>query len=139
MNLLIETKQLGRHKEGVGTIPVELDPVPQCVKELIERIVTGQVDRYRARPKEEDLLHWLTQEVIDARSTEGKIAFGVNYNKKEVNLDKAIANALQCFEDGIYRVFLNGEELRSLDETLSLQTGDTLTFIRLTMLSGRMW
>lgn len=139
MNLLIEMKQLGRHKSGIATIPVELEPVPQCVKELIERIVIRQVDLYRARPKEEYLLHWLTQEEIDTQSTEGKITFGVNYNEKEVNLDKAIDNALQSFEDGIYRVYLNGEELRSLDETLSLQTDDVLTFIRLTMLSGRMW
>lgn len=39
----------------------------------------------------------------------GKIAFGINYGGQEQELDKAIQNALQAFEDGVYRVFLNVE------------------------------
>ena len=53
--------------------------------------------------------------------------------------DKAVDNALQSFEDGLYRVFLNDDELERLDEEIDVKENDTLTFIRLTMLAGRMW
>ena len=43
------------------------------------------------------------------------------------------------FQDGLFRVFLGDTELTELDEKLELQEGDTVTFIRLTMLAGRMW
>ena len=36
-------------------------------------------------------------------------------------------------------VFLNGQELRSLDAPVRLGENDALTFVRLTMLSGNSW
>ena len=35
--------------------------------------------------------------------------------------------------------FLNDNELSSLEEKINLQENEKLTFIRLTMLSGRIW
>ena len=54
-------------------------------------------------------------------------------------MEKAIENALQIYEDGIYWVFVNGEELGKINDKLDLQENDELTFVRLTMLAGRMW
>ena len=48
-------------------------------------------------------------------------------------------NALQCFLDGLVRIFRNEEELSELDQSAGLREGDILTLIRLTFLSGRMW
>jgi hypothetical protein len=47
--------------------------------------------------------------------------------------------ALQAVEDGLVRIFREDEELTELDAPLSLPEGATLTFIRLTFLTGRMW
>lgn len=44
-----------------------------------------------------------------------------------------------AFNDRLFRIFLNGNELSSLEEKINLQENDKLTFIRLTMLSGRIW
>ena len=44
-----------------------------------------------------------------------------------------------AFNDGLFRIFLNNNELSSLEEKINLQENDKLTFIRLTMLSGRIW
>lgn len=44
-----------------------------------------------------------------------------------------------AFKDGLFRIFLNDNELSSLEENINLQENDKLTFIRLTMLSGRIW
>ena len=44
-----------------------------------------------------------------------------------------------CFEDGIYRIFLDDRPLERLDEEIGEAGKGTFTFVRLTMLSGRLW
>ena len=69
----------------------------------------------------------------------GKIAFGISYGDREQDPESAKVNAINAFEDGTYRVFLNDTELTELDKELEISENDSLTFIRLTMLAGRMW
>lgn len=54
-------------------------------------------------------------------------------------MEKARVNAVQCFEDGIYRVFMDGRGLEELDEGIVVTEESVFTFVRLTMLTGRMW
>lgn len=72
-------------------------------------------------------------------ATTGKVGFGVNYGNKKPDIDKAIQNALECFQDGLVVVFIEGNQFTNEDEPLSLKDGDEITFVRMTMLSGRMW
>ena len=69
----------------------------------------------------------------------GKISFGAVYGEKPAELKAAIDNAVQSFEDGIYRIFLDNRPLESLDERLKVTGENVFTFVRLTMLTGRMW
>lgn len=140
MKLSIQLKQLGKRKCTIAPMPVELtgDP-PKDVRSLITAIVHWQVEEYNARPTENDLLKYLTQEEIDDRAEAGKVSFGVNYNGKQASTEAAVRNALQSYEDGIFRLFINDKEAGTADSPLHLEEGDTLTFIRLTMLSGRLW
>ena len=69
----------------------------------------------------------------------GKVSFGINYGDQKADLQKARDNAIQCFEDGIYRIFLDDEPLESLDAPIKITKESTFTFVKLTMLSGRMW
>ncbi|MFR9236606.1 MAG: hypothetical protein ACLVLH_28055 [Eisenbergiella massiliensis] len=48
-------------------------------------------------------------------------------------------NACQCFEDGIAVIFLEGKRLETLEERIALREDSELTFVRMTMLAGRMW
>jgi len=68
----------------------------------------------------------------------GKIGDEVHGDKK-ANLEKALDTAYLAFEDGLYCIFINDEQTEKLDDSLNLKDGDILTFIRLTMLAGRMW
>lgn len=45
----------------------------------------------------------------------------------------------QGVEDGLFRVFRGMDELTELDREEQFNEGDEITFIRLTMLAGRMW
>ena len=86
-----------------------------------------------------ELLCCLTGQEIQEKAEAGKVSFGELYEEKRADLKQAQDNAIQCFEDGIYRIFLDDRPLEDLDEDISGQTDGMFTFVRLTMLSGRMW
>ena len=65
----------------------------------------------------------------------GKVSFG-GRGGGDQDEEKAVANALRCFEDGIYRMFADEEELTGLSQPIPWQEETVFTFIRLTMLSG---
>jgi hypothetical protein len=56
--------------------------------------------------------------------------------QNEVDDDVAVAVALQAFEDGLYFVFLDGQQQEDLDAEVRLRPDSTLTFIRLVALAG---
>ncbi len=140
MVLKINLKQIGERKQKIAPIDFEYHPVPKTVRELIIQTVTSYVASFNERIREgENNAKPLSRNQITDMAQIGKIAFGINYGGKEQSLHKAVENALQSFEDGIYRVFLNNSELENLDDNIYLKENDSLTFIKLTMLAGRMW
>lgn len=140
MRIKVNLKQIGQRKQKVAPVDFEYLTPPKTVKELIEFTVTACVNSYNQRVRAgEGGIKPLSSEEITDMADIGKIAFGINYGEKEQDLGKAIENALQAFEDGLYRIFLNDNELEGLDTAVGLNEGDLLTFVRLTMLAGRMW
>ena len=137
MVIHINIRQLGKKRNAVSTVPFDLPVQPATVRELIIAMVPVCVAAYNERVRKgETSIRLMTEESLSDMETIGKLAFGVNYGGKEADEAVAIANALQSFEDGLYRIFLGQMELTALDESLDLTEQDALTFIRLTMLSG---
>lgn len=140
MTVKVNLKQIGQRKQKIAPVDFELKSPPKTVRELIIQTVTACVSSYNQRVRAGlDNTKPLSSEQISDMAEIGKIAFGINYGEKEQDLDKAKENALQAFEDGLYRIFLNDGELEGLDTETDIKEGDTLTFIKLTMLAGRMW
>ncbi|MDO5560569.1 MAG: hypothetical protein Q4F95_13395 [Oscillospiraceae bacterium] len=94
---------------------------------------------YNKRFDEKDNLKVPDKDCMDDSAMVGKIAFGVNYGEKKADTVQAEENALQSFEDGLYRIFLDNDELCGLDTNIILTEQSVITFVRLTMLSGRLW
>lgn len=140
MVLKINLKQIGERKQKIAPIDFEYNPIPKTVRELIIQTVTSCVNSYneRVRAGEANARPLMREEINDMANI-GKIAFGITYSDREQDIDKAVENALQAFEDGIYRIFLNDKELEKLETPMNVGENDSLTFIRLTMLAGRMW
>ena len=109
------------------------------VKELLTEFVTINVNEFNNGFTENDIVPYLTDKKINDLSDAGKISFGVDYNGQKQDLEKAVENALQSYEDGIYRIFVNDAEVGEIDCEINLKENDELTFVRLTMLAGRMW
>jgi len=139
MKIKVNLKSIGKRKQSVEPVIYEIQGNPYTVREFILAVVETGVREYNERMESPELLRYLTKEEIEDKAQAGKIDFGVNYGEKKAQLSEAQDNAIQCFEDGIYRIFMNEKPLENLEEEIPITEESVFTFVRLTMLAGRMW
>lgn len=148
MIIKVNQKSIGKNKR-IKTVPLEYATVPSNVYELIEETVRIMVNDFIRRA--ENKITPLSDEQISDLAEIGRVSFGIIYNDKMPDLNEAVATAILAYRDGLVAIFINDEivDVESADPTpteeelrdhkLSLHEYDTISFIRLTMLSGRMW
>lgn len=139
MEIKVNLKSIGKRKQSVKPVSYQIPGHPKTLRELICAVTQAGVEEYNRRMESSELLCYLTSEEITDMAQAGKVSFGVNYGEKKADLTKAQENAIQCFEDGIYRIFLNEIPLETLEEKIEITEESIFTFVRLTMLAGRMW
>ncbi len=148
MRLMFEQKKPGRIRQSVEPIAYEIEGNPTTVGELISATVKACVEVFNNKalkaPDREDMdaddAHKpLSDGQIADMAETGRVAFGIVYNGKTADPSKAVENALQAYEDGLFMLFLNGIPLGGADEKIHLNEGDVLTAVRLTLLAGRLW
>ena len=139
MKAYIQVKQVGKRKCSIEKIPVDFPTPPASVQELIEAVVCWQVKEYNERLQQSEMLKYLTSEEMEDKAAAGKVGFEANYNGRPAAETEAIVNALQSYEDGIFRIFIDDTETEDLSSPTGLKEESTITFIRLAMLSGRLW
>ena len=148
MIVYVNQKSIGKNKR-IKTVPMEYDHVPGNVYELLEDTVRLMVSAFRERAKNK--IKPLSEEQIRDLSEIGRVSFGIIYNDKMPDEEESVKTAVTAFRDGLVAIFINDErvdvpseipipteeELRQ--KKIELKEKDTITFIRLTMLAGRMW
>jgi hypothetical protein len=139
MNIYIKLKSVGKRRPVLDSTPYTLPDGIATLRQLIEAVVRQEVEKYNSRGMDNMLIPFLTEDEISDQSAVGKIGFGRIYSDKKADPQKAVETAIQGFEDGLFRVVINDVEATELDMPLSINENDTLTFIRLTFLSGRLW
>lgn len=139
MDLKINCKSVAKRRNAIQQIIYHYDMPLVTVKDLLTETVKMNVAEYENRQENSELLRFLTKEEIEEKGTQGKIGFGRIYGERKPNVEKAIQSSLECFEDGMVVVFAGDRKLSGLDEALDLQDGSEITFVRMTMLAGRMW
>jgi len=148
MIVLVNQKSIGKNKR-IRTVPLEYKDVPENVYDLIGNTVKIMVDDFyrRAKSKESPL----SEEQINDLAEIGRVSFGIIYNDKMPDLKEATDTAVLAYRDGLVAIFINDElvEVKSEQPTpteeelkncrIELHENDTISFVRLTMLAGRMW
>ena len=124
---------------AVKAYPFTLGATPETLGELIELTVKATLSAYNERAESAKSPTPLTDEELEGMRELGKFAFGVHFNENKPSEEKAINTALEAVTDGIVRVFRGDEELTDIDKKIQICEGDVFTFVKLTMLSGRMW
>ena len=137
MKIIINVKGLSR-KKVIHQEEIEIVNEISTTKDLITELVKINVEKFNKKIDDKNILSIMTNEYIAEAVRAGKIGDEVHGDKK-ANLEKALDTAYLSFEDGLYCIFINNKQSEKLDDSLNLKDGDIITFIRLTMLAGRMW
>lgn len=133
--------QLGKKRPILAqTILLLPDLASPCTLTLLlEAIVAHQVQAYETRQASGPLLEALSAVQLDQGAQQGKIDFGERLNDQVVDLAKAQTTALQAFEDGLYTIFADDNQLTDLNASIDWASVTCFNFLRLTFLSGRRW
>ncbi len=139
MRVYIRMKVAGKRKDVLQPTPYRIPNGTGNLRQLLMAIVNSEVDRYNKKDADGGMIPFLTTEQIDDQAVAGKVSFGTVFSDKKADKQKAVENAIRCWQDGLVRVFLKETELTELDAPLSIPENAEFTFIRLTFLAGRMW
>lgn len=139
IQIYVALKHMGNVTKKVKEYPFLLGKTPRTLRELIEEAVKTCITAYKERATNAKNPAPLTDEQFDGMREIGKLAFGVHYNEHTPDETKAVETAIDAVKDGLVRVFKGNEEITELDQKIEISDGDVFLFVRLTMLSGRMW
>lgn len=107
------------------------------LRDLIERIVRGEVAAFNERQHSRQFIRALTEREINAAAEKGKVeSGGREVPVQEVDVESAIGTAVEAFQDGIYFVAIDEQQHTDIDAELFLKPDSRITFIRLTLLAG---
>jgi len=125
----------------LDVVPIAFEPFEDFegsgsfrVRHLIAKLVSECVRDFQLREKDRAFAI-LTPEKIQKGLESGKFG-SPREERQEVDLDEAIGQALQAFEDRLYLLFVDKVEKQSLDDLVVLQPETAITIIRLTALAG---
>lgn len=144
MEIKVTVKQLGRKHPVLSEQIIEIDYEDSNIslENLLRLIVQQQVAEFNAQSfelEDEDDTKIPTDNYLNILTDTGKVGFGSIYNLKKADVQKAQDNAIQAFEDGMFAVFYNDEQLENLKQAIDLNLQHPFTFIRLAFLAGSYW
>jgi hypothetical protein len=141
MKITVKAKQVGRKNALLENKTIEIEDIGAMplLANLLSAVVRQQVEEYNDKPREKNLLPFLSKDEISESAATGKVGFGSIYNENKADLSKAQETALQAFEDGMFSVFADEEEIKALEDTVKIEDSTVISFIRLTFLAGSYW
>jgi hypothetical protein len=118
------------------TLPEAVETTALTLWSLLTHLVRAEVSAFETRQSQRRLLRILSLEQIQLGLEQGKVESGGSELNQKVEVDKAIEVALQAFEDGLYFVFIDDEQIEGLNAIAPLTPNSQLLFLRLVSLVG---
>src|SRR6266542_1662828 len=113
IELIVEAKVVGQKRPLFTDWLVQLPPRDKNrgdhlkLRDLITSIVIKEVEAFKLRQEKRKLARVMSRQQIEQGVIGGKVDPGERDFQQEVNVDEAVAIALQAFEDGLYFVFID--------------------------------
>jgi hypothetical protein len=134
--LVIHTKVIGRRGPFLAPVTVETDESDLTVRGLLSCVVREQVKSFHERQESRRLIQVLTERQACVGAETGRFVFGGDDLDRAVNADDAIEAACTAFTDQFFYVFVDNNQLLSLDASVDLGETTEALFIRLVPLVG---
>ena len=139
MKIRINVKGASRKKAAIVQMTCDYPDSQMTVEEFLEETVRQNVREYNERREAAEILRLFSEETLQDSAATGKVAYGDPMDGRKADEEKAVKNALQCFDDGMVALFADGVRYTDRKEMMALKEQSEVTFIRLTFLAGRMW
>ncbi len=138
MKVFIKIKAISKRKPIIDSMSFNIKERIETSNQLIEYIVRKNIKEYNLKDIDKDIFNYLTDEQINNQEISGRFSFNDRRNENKQDENKGVENALQCFEDGIFCMLINNQEI-GYNKEINLKENDEIVFIRLVMLTGRLW
>lgn len=136
--VLVEAAVPGRRQAGTAEHPLQLDLTAGTLplRALVEAVVRAEVAAFGERARMRSVLNVLTERGLSERLATGAVRHGESEATTDVDIDEAVAAALEAHGDGIFKVLVDDEPVDELDELVTLRPDSRLLFLRLVALAG---
>lgn len=138
MKIYIMRKNIKQLSRTVEKEPFILNKDPKTVKEFISAVVNECVKTFSERDAFDENMP-ISDSQWEMMTEMGRFWFGAHDGNTVIDPSDARKIAFEAVDDGLVRIFQGSEELLSLDTPIQVKEGDEFTFVRLTMLAGRLW
>jgi len=150
MKIDIRVKGIASRRPALITNEFEISDGIETAEDLIEDIVRRNVRAYNDKAVDAPIFRFLTADEIGEAAKTGKVGFSDRNDDRAQDENAAVDNALQSYRDGLFKLFLDGADIESAAAGLPLRAaapatpaplreGSEILFVRLSMLSGRLW
>jgi hypothetical protein len=142
MAITISGRSLGSRKPLFADWSIPLTPDDfgagdgLTLRDLIIKVVHAELQAYEVRREARRLDRVLTASEIERGAAEGKVSPEGRVVPKAPTPEEASDAAIAGFEDGLYLVAIDGQEMRDLDARVYVTPNSRVTFIRLVFLAG---
>ena len=132
MRIYINMKQAGSRRNVLAKKPYEIPDDISSLQELLEALVRSEVQAYRERQENGEVLQMLGAEEIQAQAETGKVSFGRIYSDKKIDEEKAVNNAW-------YAVGLGEEYPEDVTAVPTSEDESTDSNVRKELINGRIY
>ncbi len=140
MEITIAIKSLAKKRLTSQKIDLPNLANSLSLAEFLTQLVSQQVQAFNQRISQTDNQPLpLNDDYLSILTNTGKVAFGEKYNNQQADESQAIETALQAYQDGLYAVFIDDEQIEGLDTNIDISEDNIISFVRLTFLTGSFW
>ncbi len=107
--------------------------IANAVKEQLKHLLKEQVEYQSIRSRLNT--SYLNEQQIQQMAETGKVALA-SEDKKEISLEQEISRVLTAFKNHRFKMFIDGNEIRTLEDLCIITEGSKVKFIRLIPLAG---
>ena len=135
---MIEAQTVGKNKKQSPIWVLNLNTISQTytLQEMIKMIVHEEVTHLQSQQSQNHLSPVRTSAEIEVMHKTGMVHFDDKTKNPILDLDDAVAKAIQAFENSMFYVFVNERQIHALSEEIKLIDKNKIVFIRFVPLVG---
>lgn len=133
--MIVEARVVGRPRE-IEDRDVTVAPGQHTLRALLEALVIEELATFAERQRDKSLLRILTPADLARGVETGRFSAEARPAQAAPPLDAALARSFEAFHDGLFFVFVDDDQVESLEAMVTIGSDTRLRLVRLVALAG---